>query len=357
MKKLFSLFIKFYSQKPKHERKLYVKKLIDEEEFKPKIKQELEKKFLITHTTKPKVDPFIVNTTRSNINTKNAKVTSVEIIGVNNTKQQKTQVQEDTAEEVLNEKQYNQIIENLTKQYTSRKKIQIDETKTAKEISDQEYVTELLNKYPPPPPPPTTTQQHRGNQPPPPPPTVSNSSTPLRINFQSLTNDYAISSELLNRKKQTSFNINKAYAQVLQNNNTRPHVSREQIRSRPNSPNLSIILTKKSDQSDKSSIVTKHSTNNQPQQQPVTLSRTNTQSSIIRINPISNAIKTSKSHKNNSHAVESMFINIASSIGPTLKQDLQQGRRNIVDPYDRKNSSLHNPSVIGSSFETPSRLY
>ncbi len=46
---------------------------MDEEEFRPKLKQELEKQFLIAQTTKPKVNPFIVNTTHSNIKTKNAK--------------------------------------------------------------------------------------------------------------------------------------------------------------------------------------------------------------------------------------------------------------------------------------------
>ena len=63
----------FRKKKPIHERKLFVKKLVDEEEFRPKLKHELDKQFLIAHTTKPKVDPFIVNTTRSNIKTKNAK--------------------------------------------------------------------------------------------------------------------------------------------------------------------------------------------------------------------------------------------------------------------------------------------
>lgn len=355
-------------EKPIHERKLFVKKLIDEEEFRPKLKQELEKQFLIAQTTKPKVNPFIVNTTHSNIKTKNAKVTSVEIVGV---KQKFKPANasltiDEESEEIMNEKQYNQIIENLTKQYATRKKIQIDSKLTAKEqkeLSDQEYVTDLINKYPPPPPPPTTTAKERQTNPPPPPPSTSNCTTPIRVNLHSLANDYVMSNENSNRKKQTNFNVNKAYTQIYaQNTNPKPSI----LKSRPNSPNtsLSIILTKKNSNNDltseKTSAITKHTTN---QSQPATISRSNTQGSIVKINPISNAIKTAKSKTNRDNStVEPMFIHISSSLEPTIKPDYIQYQtvRQYHDPYDRKNSSLHNPSMVNSSFnDTPfhSRLY
>ena len=189
----------------------------------------------------------------------------------------------------------------------------------------------------PPAPPPTTLTRSNTAIPPPPPTT---SSTSMRVNLQTLANDYA--SETLNRKKQTKANVNKAYSQILQNA-IKQSASKDQIiRSRPNSPELSIILTKKSEQ-----LLSKQGSSGQ-------ISRNVTQNSILRTNPISSALKTAKSK----NTIEPMFISIASSIEPASKLGNGPNVRVFYDHYNRK-SSLHNPSLDHTTIETPmpSRLY
>jgi hypothetical protein len=297
---------------PIHERKIFTKKLIEEDEFRPKPRQELEHKYQLTQHTKQKLNPFIVN----NSNQNQAKVTSVEIIGVNNTKQKQLKTPESTEDENLTERQYNQIIENLTKQYTSHKRTDIktsNENRLASSLAAATPMPLAITRI--------TTSFH------------PISSTPIKNDKVNL-HDFSITNEIQNRKKQTNANVNKAY-QILQNSRLQ---GRDQIKSRPNSPDLSINLLKKSNNEENKIVKLLNQT-----------SRTNTQSSISKTIPISNAIKNAK--LKTSREVEPMFIHIATSIGPMTRYN-PIGRQY---EYDR---SLHNPSFSTlPDNPVPSRMY
>lgn len=318
-------------------------------------------KYQLTQIIKPKHTNILNTITNTSTNAASlGKVTSVEIIGTNNIRNKLSQPQMfklDSTEappsttfngiptlstthdsshplndENLSERQYNQIIENLTKQYMSHK------SKTNISMASDQATAATQATVPPP----STANTLRGLN--------RKSDNTIKVNLQSVAHDYALASEIINRKKQMYANVNKAYNQLLL-----PLKSNKEIfRSRPNSPDLLISTQKKN--TDENIIRVSIKTN--PNGQAQNTNRLPKRST----NSISKAIKSSKQRHNHTGTEETMYINFTTSLEPIrrnslTKQQQQQLQQNQFDYSDR-----YTPAFLNPSFSTipdnpmPSRL-
>jgi hypothetical protein len=217
---------------PLHERKIFPKKLVDENEFRPKLRDGYQTKFKLAKIIKPKqIDS-------------NGKVTSIEFISIDD-KAQTNQVPvsksavsfkaienkkpvisisleaEPRKAEVLSEENYKKVIDNLTKHYVGQKKALTSEQplmplrddavpKFPKSKSDLNL---LFSSH--------TFISSKSEDP------------ELRINIQAIANDYKIAAEIENRKKSMRSQAKRLLSHLDPKN--------EIVESRPNSP-MTVIL-------------------------------------------------------------------------------------------------------------------
>jgi hypothetical protein len=294
-------------QVPLHERKIFPKKLIEENEFRPTARVDYPIKFKLTKIIKPKQTDSL------------GKVTSIEFTMVDDkpitnqipvsksgitfkafeTKKLAVPISLEAVprkEEILSEENYKKVIDNLTKHYVGQKP------------TDEQPIMPLSTRLPK-----SKSDNHLHSM-----NTFisSKSEDPdLRINIQSIANDYKIAAEIENRK-----NVMRSQARRLLRH-MEPK-KEEASESRPNSASTEVLRPHKKEMS-------KEKTRDSLQGRDATKSP----AQIRRLKtstPILNALQREKTKMIETKTENKVYLNFAVYVEP--KQKLHTPRKNVDVP-------------------------